>query len=67
MTEKLLTRDEAYRAMQEGKKIAHSSFAYKEFLHMPDSVVRDEEGYDFTDGWLIRCGGVWEKNWRLYK
>lgn len=66
MSNKLLTRDEAYKAIQEGKKVKHNSFTRREFIHFKDGAIRDEDGYNFNEGWLIRCGGVWESGWSIY-
>lgn len=55
-----MTRNEAYSAMAGGKLVRHSSFSGDEFLSMKDGVVRDENDYDFSEGWAMRTGGSWE-------
>ena len=39
---KMITRDQAYQAMQNGKQVSHESFTDEEFLYMgSDGVIYD--------------------------
>jgi transcription initiation factor TFIIIB Brf1 subunit/transcription initiation factor TFIIB len=58
-----MTRDEAYQAMREGKKVIHKYFDDHEYLCMKCGVILSEEGYNFEEGWKIRKGGFWETDW----
>lgn len=61
---KMITRDQAYQAMQNGKQVSHESFTDEEFLYMgSDGVIYDEQGNVFTDGWDMRCGAEWAAGW----
>lgn len=46
---------EAHNCMEQGFKITHETFTVEEFLYIDDrGVIRDEKGYDFTEGWISR-------------
>lgn len=47
-----MTKDEAYIAMQDGKKVSREYFSFNEYIWMDDKgVIRSEEGYNFTEWW----------------
>lgn len=61
-----MTREEAFEAMKQGKKIRHIYFSSGEHLEMKDLyTIIDEEGYEFNRGWHIRKGGIWESGWSI--
>lgn len=68
-----MNREEAFIAMQQGKKIRHMWFEKNEFLFIRDGIMYTEEGYvfgladdlPFGDGWEMRKGGYWEDGWSV--
>lgn len=44
-----MTRDEAYNAIMDGKKVTHTYFLDNEFLEFKDGKMLTEDGYDFED------------------
>lgn len=65
-----MTRDEAIKAMREGKKVTHMYFDPNEW------VTETSTGrYQFEDGvicspfefWRYRIGKEWENDWKLYE
>lgn len=66
MSNKLLTRDEAFKAMWENKKVTHKSFATGEYLCMMHGGIYDESGNNFKGGWDMRRGGFWDTGWSIY-
>lgn len=44
-----MKRSEAFVAMHEGHKVTHQNFTSKEYLHIVNSKVHTEDGYDFED------------------
>lgn len=61
-----MTRLEAYKEMLNGNKITHISFSRYEYLYMFYAQIKDEKGYDFSNGWRDRKGGIWEEGWSLF-
>lgn len=47
--------NEAFNRMLQGNKITHEYFSDDEYLYIDDdNVIKDEQGYDFEDGWESR-------------
>ena len=61
-----LTKQQAYEAMEAGKKITHSLFGAEEFLYMTDGNMYEEAGYRFEAGWEMRTEDYWLTGWRVY-
>lgn len=62
-----MSRDEAFLAMTQGHCITHRTFASNEYLYRDKcGIIRDELGYNFTQGWRERSGGVWETDWHYH-
>ena len=63
-----MNKEEAIKAMQEGKKITHTSFTDEEWMTMKDGKILTEEGYlhPWVDFWYWRQEPIWEKNYSLY-
>jgi hypothetical protein len=61
-----LTRDQALAMMRAGYKVTHRYFCSDEYLYMEHGIIHSEEGYDFTEGWRERTGGVWDNGWGVY-
>lgn len=48
-----LTIKEAYLKMKDGERISHKLFCYDEYLYIDkDGIIRDENGYNFSEGWF---------------
>lgn len=54
-----LTKQQAYKLMEQGHKIAHEYYADDEFLHMKQGVIYDEKGY--------RMGSKYDEFWTKYQ
>jgi len=63
-----MTRDQAIKAIQEGKRLTHRHFSPEEW------VTCDGDYYKFEDGgkcpkdefWGLRTGLPWEDGWSLF-
>ena len=63
-----MNKEEAIKAMQEGKKVTHRSFTDEEWMTMKDGKILTEEGYThpFEEFWFWRKDPGWEKDYSLY-
>lgn len=63
-----MTKDEAIKAMGEGKKLTHKNFTDNEW------VTEISGNYEFEDGcrciqiefWRFRHGSNWDRNWSIF-
>ncbi|QNR52340.1 hypothetical protein Ace_0016 [Escherichia coli phage vB_EcoS_Ace] len=49
-----MTRNEAVKAMLEGKKVTHRYFSMHEYLFMKYEVITTEDGYKFNHEFYSR-------------
>ena len=65
-----MTKDEAIKAMKEGRKVTHSYFSPGEFIEMRGTSIFDENGYNMRginfDFWTDRKGSGWEQDWEIF-
>jgi len=67
-----MNKSEAYKAMEQGKKITHMYFDSNEFLYIKDGVMYEENNNKFDhredgyDGWKDRSSGSFQEDWELY-
>ena len=65
-----MTKLEAQKAMEEGKKVSHKYFSSDEYCYMKDGDIYTEEGYNMGgihhEFWVSRTGGFWENDWSIY-
>ncbi|EJO9576466.1 hypothetical protein NU597_004405 [Salmonella enterica] len=59
-----MTRNEAVKAMLEGKKVTHRYFSMHEYLFMKYEVITTEDGYKFNHEFYSR--EMFNDGWRLY-
>lgn len=63
-----MTKQEAYKAMQDGNKISHIYFGRDEYLYIDsDGVIREEAGINFEAGWEMRSDPDWQTGWFVLK
>lgn len=68
-----MTKNEAYVAMEQGKKITHEFFDDNEFLYMKNGTIYMENGCRFNnredgyDGWEDRNSESFQTNWSIKK
>ncbi len=60
-----MTKDEALKAMKQGKKVSHMYFSADEYIHIVDGQMYAEDGCRFEEGWAIRTESVWQDGWRI--
>lgn len=63
-----LSKQEAIKALQEGKRVAHSYyFESGEFLEQKGSFYYNEKHYqiDPFQFWFCRAHFAWEEGWRI--
>jgi len=67
-----MNKSEAYKAMEQGKRITHAYFDDDEFLYMKDGVIYTEDNYRFDNredgynGWKDRSSESFQKDWEIY-
>lgn len=64
-----MTRQQAIKEMQAGKKVTHVFFATDEYVEMQDGKLIDESGYNLNWNlfWSIRTSPYWTtQGWSLY-
>ena len=61
-----MDREKAFVSMMNGDKVTHRLFSNKEYLYLDGSIIRDENGYNFIEGWNLRKDGVWSEGWEVY-
>lgn len=65
-----LTKQEAYKLLLEGHKVCREGFSSDEYLYMERGVIKSEEGYDFSEWWLVIEPTMYkqdDKTFYLYK
>jgi hypothetical protein len=63
-----ISKDEAYKLMEQGHKIAHDYYSDNEFLRMKDGIIYDESGYRMgtkNDEFWSKIQ-KWETGWRTF-
>ena len=68
MKEQSMTKNDAIKAMNNGKKVSHIKFTPDEWM------MTSDRGYEFEDGakctkeefWRFRNEEAWLSGWRLY-
>lgn len=64
-----MNKDEAFRAMIHGHKVANVNFTDDEYLHIKGGIILSEDGYDFRD-WFHnpKKGEEWKNDgWSIVK
>jgi len=63
-----ISKEEAYKLMEQGHKIAHYYYSDNEFLRMKDGVIYDENGYVMgtKDSEFWAKIQKWETGWRTF-
>lgn len=68
LTHENITKEEAYKLMEQGYKIAHDYYSDDEFIRMKDNVIYDESnirmGTKDDEFWTIYQ--KWETGWRAF-
>lgn len=65
-----MTKEEAIKAMSEGKKVRHKYFSPEEWVTMKsDGEYLFEDGYSVSPElfWFDRQESYWNKDWELWK
>lgn len=65
-----MTREEAIKAMSEGKKVRHKYFSRKEWVTMKSNgEYLFEDGYSVSPElfWFDRQDSYWDKDWEIFK
>lgn len=64
----MYSREEAIQLMKDGNKVTHRLFSDGEFIYMDSmGTVREENGYDFTEGFADKNDEPFQDGWKLYK
>jgi len=61
-----MTKQEAYKAMEDGHKVTHEWFSFDEYVYIKDDKMYTEDGYRFEDGWEDRKTDDWQTGWRIF-
>lgn len=63
-----MTKEEAYKAMLDGKAVTHKLFSPDEFLYMDELlIIRDEQDDEFENSWDVKNGDEWSTDWYICK
>lgn len=65
-----MTREEAIKAMSEGKKVRHKYFSREEWVTMKSNgEYLFEDGYSVSPElfWFDRQDSYWDKDWEIFK
>lgn len=65
-----MTKEEAIKAMSEGKKVRHRYFGRDEWVTMkPDGSYLFEDGCSVSSElfWFDRQNSWWDKDWEIWK
>ena len=66
-----MTKDQAYKALLEGKKVCRSGFSRDEYIYMEGQTIKSEEGYNFNGWWRDIEPTFWKSDdnldWYLFK
>lgn len=64
-----MTKEEAKKALNEGKKVSHKYFSDKEYIVKTEGKLQDERGYLFSEAlfWMDRSSAPWKEGWKLYE
>lgn len=57
-----MTREEAYKAMQEGKKITHNYFSGDEFYELKNGKIMAEDNVNHTSTFWDEGQNNWRKD-----
>lgn len=60
-----VSKDEAYRLMEQGHKICHEYYGDEEYLRMKDGIIYDENGYSLgtKQGNFWNSIQKWQTGW----
>ena len=61
----IMTKEEAIKAMQDGKKVKHRFFTTGEYIYMKEGCIYDENDLLQRDFWQIRLTHYWFQNWTI--
>ncbi len=63
-----MTKEEALKAMQEGKKVAHRFFTSDEWMTIDNGEILLEDGVrcDIEEFFHFRSDNLWENGYELY-
>jgi hypothetical protein len=63
-----ISKDEAYKLMEQGRKIAHEYYSDNEFLIMKYGIIYDENGYSMGTKKDMFWSKIqkWETGWRTF-
>lgn len=62
-----MTKKEAATALQQGKKVQHSSFRSTEFIYQKECKIYDETEKDVTADFEVSGGyPMFDNGWRIY-
>lgn len=62
-----MTKQEALKALAEGKKIRHRYFSDDEYIVEQNYNLIDEKGYLMRDFWKYRTTEDWDTGWEIVK
>lgn len=62
-----MTKYQAYEKMLIGEKVTHTLFSPSEYIYIEKLKIKDENGYDFTEGFEIRNTKEWDDGWSLFE
>lgn len=63
-----LSKQEAIKAMQEGKKVTHRYFTPEEYVYMKDGEMFFEDGVSCSsmEFWSLKTDTAWETDWVIF-
>lgn len=65
-----MTKDEAIKAMREGKKVTHRYLADHEWVKMLSAIqLETEDGviHDYSQFWVMRSHSGWQNDWKIFE
>lgn len=64
-----MTKEEAIKAMSEGKKVRHKYFSAEEWVTMKNGEYLFEDGYSVLPElfWYDRQDSYWNNDWEYYR
>ncbi len=62
-----MNREDAIKAMKQGKKVTHRFMSWNEYIYMIGDVLYDEEDciLNFEEFWKHRNVENWNKDWSI--
>ncbi len=64
-----MTKQEAIKAMSEGKKVTHRYFTSDEYMSMCNDMILLEDGVECSPNefWKYRTGSAWDDGYELFE